>query len=70
MGSADAAVNGMTPVEFTNTGVVASSTSQFENTTANNSADVVVLPKGLAISKTADTSALSSPIAAGDAAEW
>jgi len=28
---------------------------------------VVVLPKGLAISKTADTSALSSPIAAGDA---
>ena len=66
MGSAHAAVNGMTPAEFTNTGVVASSASQFENNTNNNTAAVIVLPKGMEISKTADTSALSSPIAAGD----
>ena len=66
MGSAHAAVNGMTPAEFTNTGVVNSSASQFENNTANNTAQVVVLPKGLEISKTADTTAVSSPIAAGD----
>lgn len=66
MGPAQAAVNGMTPIEFTNTGVVASSAIQFENNPANNSSSVAVLPKGMEISKTADTSALSSPIAAGD----
>ena len=66
MGASHAAVNGMTPAQFTNTGVVSSSASQFENNEVNNSASVVVLPKGLAITKTADTTALSSPIAAGD----
>ena len=66
MGASHAAVNGMTPAQFTNTGIVSSSASQFENNEVNNSASVVVLPKGLAITKTADTTALSSPIAAGD----
>ena len=61
-----AAVNGMTPVEFTNTGEVAPAVGQFEHNTANNTAVVAVLPKGMEISKTADTSALSSPVAAGD----
>lgn len=66
MGSAHSAVNGMTPAEFTNIAEVASSPGQFENNQANNSSTVVVLPKGMEISKTADTSALSTPIAAGD----
>ena len=66
MGSAQAAVNGMTSIEFTNTGIVASSATQFDTNTTNNTDSVVVLPKGLEISKTADISALSSPIAAGD----
>ena len=66
MGSAHAAVNGMTPADFTNNGVVAPSSSQHENNPANNTASVAVLPKGMAITKTADTSALSSPVKAGD----
>ena len=56
----------MTPIEFTNTVVVESSAIQFENNPTNNTSSVFVLPKGMEISKTADTSALSSPIAAGD----
>ena len=66
MGSAHSAVNNMTPAEYTNTAEVSPSPSQFENNQNNNTSAVVVLPKGLQISKTADTSALSSPIAAGD----
>ncbi len=66
MGSAHSAVNGMTPAEFTNLAEVKPSPSQFENNQANNTSTVVVLPKGMEISKTADTSALSTPIAAGD----
>lgn len=66
MGSAHSAVNGMTPVEFTNTATIAPSPSQFENNQANNTSSVVVLPKAFEISKTADVSALSTPIAAGD----
>ena len=56
----------MTPIEFTNTVVVESSAIQFENNPTNNTSSVFVLPKGMEISKKADTSALSSPIAAGD----
>ncbi len=56
----------MAAAQYTNTGVVAASPGQFENNTANNTASVVVLPKGLKITKSADTSALSDPIAAGD----
>ncbi len=66
MGSAHSAVNGMTPAEFTNIAEVSPSPGQFENNQSNNVSTVVVLPKGLEISKTADTSGLSSPIAAGD----
>ena len=66
IGSAQAAVNGMTPIEFTNTVVVESSAIQFENNPTNNTSSAFVLPKGMEISKTADTSALSSPIVAGD----
>ena len=66
MGSAHAAVNGLTPTDFTNNGVVSPSPGQYENNLSNNTASVVVLPKGMVISKTADTSALSNPIEAGD----
>lgn len=66
MGSVHAAVNGMTPAEFTNIAQVSPSASQYENNANNNTSTVVVLPKGMEISKTADTTAVSSPIAAGD----
>ena len=65
-GAAHSAVNGMVPAQFTNSAEVASSPGQFENDTTNNTSSVVVLPKGMVITKTADTSALSSPIASGD----
>ena len=66
MGSAHSAVNGMTPADFVNVGEVQTSSSQHEHNPSNNTASVAVLPKGMEISKTADTSALSSPISAGD----
>ena len=66
MDSAHSAVNGMTPAEFTNIAEVSPSPGQFENNQSNNTSTVLVQPKGMEISKTADTSALSTPIAAGD----
>lgn len=66
MGSAHSAVNGMTPAEFTNNAEVSPSALQFESNPDNNMSTVVVLPKGMEITKSADISALSSPIAAGD----
>ncbi len=66
IGSADAAVNGMVPAQFMNTAVVTASADQYENNPANNTATVAVLPKGMAVVKAADTSALSTPVRAGD----
>jgi len=64
--TAPAAVNGLTPAQYKNTAVVTASPDQYENNPSNNTATVAVLPKAMVISKTADTSAWSSPVKAGD----
>jgi len=56
----------LSTADFTNNGSVVSSPDQFEPGLANNQSSVVVLPKGIEITKTADSSALSSPTLAGD----
>ncbi len=65
-GSGLASVYALTDEDFTNTGIVISTSSQFENNDTNNQGTVLVRPKGLAVQKRADTSALSTPTAAGD----
>jgi len=65
-GSGLSSVYALTETDFTNTGVVISSPTQFENDNSNNSSLVLVKPKGLVVTKSADDSALSIPTAAGD----
>ena len=65
-GEAYSGVNGLTPADYTNVGVVAPSGAQTDILLSNNTDSVVVLPKGLLVEKVADISALSAPIAAGD----
>jgi len=64
--TARAAVNGLTPAQYKNTAVVTASPDQYENNSSNNTATVAVLPKAMVVSKTADTSAWSSPVMVGD----
>jgi len=56
----------LTAVDFTNSATITSSSNQYEPVQTNNTSDVLVLPKGMAVTKTADASALSTPTAAGD----
>lgn len=66
LGSFCSAAAALTTVDFTNTGTTVATPSEFENNTTNNSSSVVVLPKGMKVTKTADATALSTPTAAGD----
>lgn len=59
-------VYALTEADFTNTGIVESAPTQYENNEANNNSTVLVQPKGLNVTKVADTSAMSSPVKAGD----
>ena len=66
LGSGLSSVYALTDTDFTNTGVVISASSQFENNASNNSSVVIVQPKGLSVTKLADASGLSTPTEAGD----
>jgi len=66
LGSGLTSVYALTETDFTNTGVVISSSTQYENNEANNNSEVLVRPKGLTVTKVADTSAMSIPTKAGD----
>ena len=65
-GSGLTSVYALTEIDFTNTGTVISSSTQFENNESNNNSDVLVQPKGLTITKVADASGMSTPTKAGD----
>jgi len=56
----------LSTADFTNSGSVQSSPDQFEPELVNNQSSVLVLPKGIEITKTADSSALATPTSAGD----
>lgn len=66
LGSGLASVYALTEDDFTNTGVVLSAPTQFENNNSNNAGTVLVQPKGLTIEKVADASLLSTPTQAGE----
>jgi len=66
LGSGLASVYALTEDDYSNTGSVFPAPTQFENNGANNNGTVLVLPKGLTVSKVADTSALSTPTIAGE----
>lgn len=66
LGSGLTSVYALTETDFTNTGIVISSQTQFENNDVNNNSSVLVLPKGLTVEKVADSSAMSVPTQAGD----
>jgi len=65
-GSGLTSVYALTETDFTNTGVVISASTQYENNEANNNSAVLVQPKGLTITKVADTAGMSTPTKAGD----
>ena len=56
----------LTESDFTNTGTVVSSPIQYDYNEANNNSEVLVLPKGLTVTKVADTTAMSTPTKVGD----
>jgi len=66
LGSGLTSVYALTETDFTNTGIVISASTQYENNEANNNSSVLVQPKGLTVTKVADTSAMSTPTKAGD----
>ena len=66
LGSGVSAVYALTESDFTNQSGVQGSSMQHEENSANNTHNVLVLPKGMTVTKTADASALSSPTQAGD----
>ena len=66
LGSGLTSVYALTETDFTNTGIVLSAPTQYENNDNNNDSAVLVQPKGLTIEKVADASALSTPTKVGD----
>ena len=65
-GSGLTSVYALTETDFTNTGIVLSASTQFENNANNNDSVVLVQPKGLTVEKVADASAMSTPTQLGD----
>ncbi len=65
-GSGLTSVYALTETDFTNTGIVLSAPTQYENNDNNNNSDVLVQPKGLTVTKTADASGVSTPTRVGD----
>lgn len=63
-------VYALTESDFTNTGVVVSAPTQYENNDTNNNSNVLVQPKGMVIEKLADSSGLSTPTRAGDVIDY
>jgi len=66
LGSGVSSVYALTESDFTNESGVQGSSMQFEANGGNNVNDVVILPKGMTVTKTADDSGLSTPAKAGD----
>ena len=66
LGSGLTSVYALTETDFTNTGIVLSAPTQYENNDNNNDSAVLVQPKGLTVEKVADASALSTPTQVGD----
>ncbi len=66
LGSGVSSVYALTETDFTNRSGVQGSSMQYEANNANNVNDVVILPKGMTVTKSADVSGLSTPVKAGD----
>lgn len=66
LGAAPISAQALSTADFTNSATIGASTDQYEPGLSNNQSQVLVLPKGMQVTKTADASALSSPTAAGD----
>ncbi len=65
-GSGLTSVYALTETDFTNTGIVLSAPTQYENNDNNNNSVVLVQPKGLTVEKVADASTMSTPTQLGD----
>jgi len=66
LGLGVSSVYALTESDFTNESGVQGSSGQFEDNSGNNVNDVLILPKGMSVTKTADDSGLSTPAKAGD----
>ena len=65
-GALSCSAQALTLPDFSNSATITSSPDQFEPGLGNNTSSVQVLPKAIQVTKTADTSALSTPPLAGD----
>jgi len=66
LGSGVSSVYALDETDFTNQSGVQGSSMQYEANDTNNVNDVLILPKGMTVTKSADVSGLSSPVKAGD----
>ncbi len=70
LGSGTSSVYALTESDFTNQSGVQGTSSQYEVNVINNTNDVLVLPKGMIVTKTADDSGLSTPTQVGDQIDY